>query len=208
MNTMSRAMRTALAGAICLSILGGMLVVHAWPLWTGVSVLLPVTTINPRDLLRGDYVQLDTPATRLSVGLPGVKAAEGAIVVSRADSWWATLPTGADARRRSLLGRTAYVQMESGGTAGESRPVSLARAPVEGRINLRGVIRAYEPEGEHLTIDYGLDRYFMQEGTARLFEDALRNRQRVQMEIAVTRSGQARIRQLFVNGVPVPQPGL
>jgi hypothetical protein len=37
--------------------------VHAWPLWTGESALLPVTPIDPRDMFRGECVHLDTPAT-------------------------------------------------------------------------------------------------------------------------------------------------
>ena len=68
MNRLSQSLGTLLAGAVCLSILCGVLVVHAWPLWTGQSVLLPVTPIDPRDLFRGrEYLRLDTPATRLMV---------------------------------------------------------------------------------------------------------------------------------------------
>ena len=67
MNRLSQSLRTLFAGAICLSILCGVLVVHAWPLWTGQSVLLPVTPVDPRDMFRGEYVRLDTPATRLTV---------------------------------------------------------------------------------------------------------------------------------------------
>ena len=68
-------------------------------------------------------------------------------------------------------------------------------------MNLRGRVSWYERQGERLNVDFGLDRYFMQEGTAKPVEDALRARQRVQMEIAVASSGHARIRQLLVDGV-------
>jgi hypothetical protein len=54
-----------------------------------------------------------------------------------------------------------------------------------------------------LTVDYGLDSFFMQEGTAKPVENALRQRRRVQMQIAIASSGHARIRRLVVDGVPV-----
>src|SRR5262245_60395694 len=66
-STLSQPVRTLIAGVICLTILSGMLVLHAWPLWTGQPALLPVTPIDPRDLFRGEYVALDTPATRLAL---------------------------------------------------------------------------------------------------------------------------------------------
>ena len=87
----SQPLRTAIAGAICLSILSGILVVHAWPLWTGQAALLPVTPIDPRDLFRGEYVRLDTPATRLSVRSESAAPAD-ALAVTPVGSWWTELP--------------------------------------------------------------------------------------------------------------------
>ena len=73
-------------------------------------------------------------------------------------------------------------------------------------MNLRGrVDDVGDHDGQRLEIDYGLDSYFMQEGKAKRVEHALRTRRRVQMEIAVARSGHARIRRLLVDGVPVGQ---
>jgi uncharacterized membrane-anchored protein len=43
----------------------------------------------------------------------------------------------------------------------------------------------------------------MQEGTARSVEDAMRERKRVQMEVAVAASGHARIRRLLIDGSQV-----
>ena len=95
------------------------------------------------------------------------------------------------------------MQLEPRGDAGESRPVSISSEPLAGRTNLRGRISWYEPDGERLSVDYGLDSFFMQEGTAKPVEDALRQRRRVQMQIAVASSGHARIRRLLVDGVAV-----
>ncbi len=204
MERISRSLRTAIAGAICLSILSGVLVVHAWPLWTGQAALLPVTPIDPRDMFRGEYVRLDTPATRLAVRSDGAAPA-GALAVTPVGSWWTELPADHYRRHQSLVDRVVYVQLEPRGDAGESRPVSISGEPLAGRLNLRGRITWYEAAGERLNVDYGLDSFFMQEGTAKPVEDALRQRRRVQMQIAIAHSGHARIRRLVVDGVPVGQ---
>ena len=204
MNRLSQSLRTLLAGAVCLSILCGVLVVHAWPLWTGQSVLLPVTPVDPRDLFRGEYVRLATPATRLTVR-SDLQAQAGALAVTPIGSWWSELPSDPADRYRALIGRVVYVQLEPRGDAGESQPVSISIAPVADRINLRGRVSRYDHDGQPLEVDYGLDTYFMQEGTARPVEDALRARRRVQMDVAVTSSGHARIRRLLVDGTALGQ---
>lgn len=202
MNRLSQSLRTLLAGAICLSILCGVLVLHAWPLWTGQSVLLPVTPIDPRDLFRGEYVRLDTPATRLMVRSEGQTS--GALTVRPIGTWWSELPTDPYDRRQASFGRVVYVQLEPRGESGEWQPVSISIEPVADRTNLRGRIDGYDVDiGDMVKIDYGLDSFYMQEGTAKPVEDALRMRRRVQMEVAVTSSGYARIRRLLVDGVAV-----
>jgi hypothetical protein len=198
----SQQLRTLLAGMVCLSILSGVLVVHAWPLWTDQSALLPVTPADPRDLFRGEYLRLDTPATRLAVGSDG-EAPAGSVAVTLLGSWWSELPSDQTDRNRALVGRSVYVQLEPRGDAGESRPVSISNEPLAGRTNLRGRINWYGAKGERLNVDYGLDSFFMEEGTAKPVEDALRTRRRVQMEVAVASSGHARIRRLLVDGVAV-----
>ena len=187
-----------LAGAVCLAILSGVLGVHAWPLWTGQSVLLPVTPVDPRDLFRGEYVRLGTPATRVAVRR-AVPPQSGMLPVDAADSWWDNLT----ARAAPMAGRTIYVQLETRGESGESQPVSISGVPLPGRMNLRGRITYHQADDNSLTIDYGLDSYFMQEGAARTVEDAMRERKRVQMEVAVAASGHARIRRLLIDGRPV-----
>jgi uncharacterized membrane-anchored protein len=41
-----------------LVVLGGMIALHAAPLWFGETVLLKVEPVDPRGLMRGDYVIL------------------------------------------------------------------------------------------------------------------------------------------------------
>jgi uncharacterized membrane-anchored protein len=78
-------------------------------------------------------------------------------------------------------------------------------------MNLRGRIRSATKTASDapttLRMDYGLDAFFMQEGTARPVEDAMRSGRPVQMEVAIASSGRARIRNLIVDGTPLPRSG-
>lgn len=195
MIRLSAPTRALLAGAVCLSILGGMLVGHAWPLWTGEVVRMKVQPVDPRDLFRGEFVRLSMPANRLIVGeKPAAQTdAGGAVYVRAAGSW-----TNADAQASRLpRGSVIYVQLEQG-PAGEFQAVSVSRAPVAGARNLRG--RLSSSSSEVLTVDYGVDAFFMQEGTAKPIEDAIRAGRTVEMDVAIASSGRARIRNLVVDG--------
>ena len=191
----SPSLRALAAGAACILILSGMIVLHAWPLWTGTPVILPVEPVDPRDMFRGEYVRISTPATRLVTGSS----------VSPSDRRLAVMPLGPGWEKRTIPPDVAYVQLEPSAASGEWRPVSVSLDPVAGRTNLRGRVVHYDADSRSLSLDYGLDRYYMQEGTARPVEDAVRQNKHVQMEIAVAASGRARIRRLLVDGVAVGQ---
>jgi uncharacterized membrane-anchored protein len=203
MTSPSRSLRTLIAGGVCTLILSGMMVLHAWPLWTGETILLAVVPIDPRDMFRGEYVRLDTPATRLT--LQGGSVPPPGLSVMPAGESWKDLPDDPEERGEELYRRHVYVQLEPRGDFGEFLPVTISLEPLDDRANLRGRVTSFDAATGWLEVDYGLDRYFMQEGTAGPVEDALRNRQRVQMEVAVTDAGRSRIRRLLVNGVPVVQ---
>jgi hypothetical protein len=196
-----RPLRTVAAGALCLAILAGMMVLHAWPLWTGKAMLLPVVPTDPRDPFHREYVLLDTPATRLRIagGAPAAGSVRDAVVVAPVGTWWSDLGGDRPARSRALRTKVVYVQFEARGA--DHHAVSISDRPIAGVLNLRGRVSWFDVESGDLTIDYGLSRYYLQEGTAGPVEDALRRQRRVQMEIAVTPSGRARIRQLLVDGV-------
>ena len=179
--------RALIAGTICLAILGGMIVGHAWPLWTGHTVCTERRPDRSAGLFRGEYVRLATPANQLQ--LSGTTSGNAAAV--------RPLGGGFDEPRR---GSRVYVQLEPS-SRGDYLPVTVSMAPVANAMNLRGRIR-YGSKST-LSVDYGLDAFYMQEGTARPVEDAMRSGRRVQMEVAIAKSGQARIRALLVDGVRV-----
>jgi uncharacterized membrane-anchored protein len=182
--------RAVLAGAICLLILGGMIVGHAWPLWTGRVVTMTVIPVDPRDLFRGEYVRLDTPAHRLY--RQGTAATSDTFAVVR--------PLD-DVFDQAHGGSIVYVQLEPA-SSGDYRPVSVSREPAGGALNLRGrVWHATKPN--LLSVQFGLDAFYMQEGKSRRVEEAIRQRRNVQMQVAIASSGQARVKTLLIDGVPV-----
>jgi hypothetical protein len=197
-----RPLRTVVAGALCLAILSGMMVVHAWPLWTGQAMLLPVVPRDPRAPFHGEYVLLDTPSTRLRIaGAPTAGNVPDAVAVAAVGTWWSDLGGNTPARSRALRTKVVYVQFEPRGT--EHHAVSISDRPIAGALNLRGRVSWFDAESGDLMINYGVSRYYMQEGTAGPVEEALRRQRRVQMELAVTPSGRARIRHVLVDGVPL-----
>lgn len=94
-----------------------------------------------------------------------------------------------------------YVQLTAS-ASGDYVPVSVSRAPVPGALNLRGRAR-YASGGGTLYVDYGLDAFYMQEGKGRRVEQAIRESRNVQIQVAIASSGQARIKTLLIDGVPV-----
>ena len=181
--------RAILAGATCLLILSGMMAGHAWPLWTGRVVTMKVIPADPRDLFRGEYVHLTTVANELY--RPGA-AAQGT-------SWSYARPLDG-VFERSRPGSIVYVQL-SAVHSGDYVPVSVSLEAQPGALNLRGRVRY--PAAGALSVDYGVDAFYMQEGKGRKVEEAIRQRRNVQIQIAIASSGQARIKTLLIDGIPV-----
>jgi uncharacterized membrane-anchored protein len=183
--------RVIVAGAICLTILGGMIVGHAWPLWTGRTVTMKVTPVDPRDPFRGEFVRLGTAANRLRVAAAGLPPTGDTRIVVR--------PLG-DGLEDPTRGSVVYVQLQPAAT-GDYLPATISTTPVADALNLRGRIRYVNQRD--LEVDYGLDAYYVQEGTGPVLEQALRDGRNVQIEVAIAASGRSRIRWLLVDGVRV-----
>ena len=192
--------RALIAGAICLAILGGMLVGHAWPLWTGRDVLIPATVNGAPRWTPGQYVSLSMSADRLLIGTPDTTTQSPRTAVRAIEPWVKSDPPPPSLYRR-LHGKAVYVQLDAT-PSGEYAPVSVSLQRVEGATNLRGIVTG-APGPREIQVEYGLDAFYMQEGHAEAVEKAYREKRHVQMQVAIARSGRARIRNLFINGVPV-----
>lgn len=147
---------------------------------TGTEVRLAVEPVDPRDLLRGDYVVLTYAISRLPADL-------------RTDE------TDVEA------GDTVYVSLapgERGWTA-----TAIAMRPPEGDVVIRGIVRSTAPAiagcteacGPVVIVDYDIDRFFVPEGTGRALE-ALRNDQRLSVDAVLTAGGRAALKRLLVDG--------
>ncbi len=141
----------------------------------GTVILLETRPVDPRDLLRGDYVILNYKIS--------------------------TIPTNRFSPPADLLtyGQTVWVALASRGEFHEITRASLGRFdPGDGEVLVRGKIHwrtgGRDVERE-VGVEYGLERYYVREGTGN-------PRGKLTVQAIVPASGRASIRQVFLDGVP------
>jgi uncharacterized membrane-anchored protein len=164
-------------------------------------VLMNATGSAPRDLFRGDYIRLDLPASTLRVTTVGGPAAGDldldALPVTPTGAWWDSWHDVTKA-----YGVVVYVQLAQ--QDGVAVPVSVSQDPVEGALNLKGRIRSARETGI-LRVEYGLDAFYVPEATARSLAPVLHAGRPLRVEVAIASSGRARVRDLIVDGTPLPR---
>ena len=150
----------------------------------GREVTLQTRPVDPRDLLRGDYVTLGYDISQLPAGaLAGQPSAERNPIVF--------VKLAPDAG-----GLYQAVSVHAGPVA-VTAPEILIRGRVTYSCGSTG--RAF---CDKLTIRYGLESYFVPEGEGRKLEQA-RNQQQLRVVAAVLPSGRAAIKRLLLDGQPV-----
>ncbi len=184
MNARSSILLAALVAVLQIGFLGWMIAGRAAILRDGEEALLKVEPVDPRDLLRGDYVRLGYEISRLPVeliaNLPQGEATsvEGPIVVRvRKD------PDGYWRATSAWLGAAA------------------ATAPA-GDVDLRGNVQGgwNLTSGSTIAVDYGIERFYVPEGEGYDIETA-RNAGEVAVVARVGKGGQSQIRELRMGGV-------
>ncbi|OWZ92124.1 hypothetical protein B9J07_19500 [Sinorhizobium sp. LM21] len=162
--------------------LGYMIESRASILRSGRDVLLKTVPVDPRDLLRGDYVILSYDISRLQPELfkgDTPKQSEEAKVYVRLerqlDGFWAA-------------------------TEASFAPLS----PAGDSVVLRSLPFAYYPSSalSSVNVEYGIERFYVPEGEGRTLEEA-RNAEALSVNIRVDAKGKAQIREIAVNGSPV-----
>lgn len=143
----------------------------------GQLILLETQPVDPRDLLRGDYVRLnykisDVPREQFfSPPLTG------------------ELPAGT----------MVFVALTSAATNGfyhVSRASQERFTPAASEVLLRGTVAAtWRDRAGAIHVEYGLEQYFVAEGTGN-------PRGKLTVQAAVANSGRANIKQVFVDGKP------
>jgi uncharacterized membrane-anchored protein len=157
-----------------LLILVAMIALRAIPLVTGQTVLVRVQPVDPRDLFRGDYVILSYDFSRVPrEGIEGLSEKERG-------SW------------KNLEGRSVYVPLlpDTNGVHMRAGKVTVEK-PAAG-LFLKGHMKRYG------SLQFGIEAYYVQEGTGLRYEQAIRDRQ-LTAELAVTSSGQAALKGLRID---------
>ena len=146
----------------------GMIADRAGPLLGGRTVLLRTVPVDPRDLLRGDYVTLNYEISRV---------APGSLAVTNPSQW---------------IGRTVYVTLVPEGDGRHYRGGAiLTERPAANITFIKGTLT--DPS----RIRFGIESYFVQEGKGRDYEEAIR-RGRMWAEVALAADGDARLRGLVI----------
>jgi uncharacterized membrane-anchored protein len=181
-----RVLRFALAGLIQIGLIAAIVVKRASILRDGTEVTLDTRPVDPRDILRGDYVRLGYTISTVRLG-----ALEG---------------TRSNGRDTSIFVKLAPQPSGFYGVvSAHLEPVPLAA----GEVLIKGrVTRGYDcgPRSDAFcstaTVTYGLERFFVPEGEGRAIESA-RNEGKVSVVAAVSPGGRAAIKRLLIDGKPV-----
>lgn len=141
--------------------LSWMIAGRAAVLRNGQEVRLKVEPIDPRDLLRGDYVRLNYEIRNVPVKL--VNDAPAGEFVTEAGPILVRLGKDPD----------GYWRVRSASLGGPSN-----NAPVAGEVEIRGMVSggwSLGPDAS-FSVDYGIDRYYVPEGEGRAIETDMRER--------------------------------
>lgn len=180
-------LRTSLlaVAAVQAALIAGMVWERATILRSPTVVEFDTQPVDPRSLFRGDYVTLSYPAGQFQ------------------------MPT---MNKQSVLtnARWLYVTLARN-EAGEWRPVAAdVKRPAsvkDGELVLRALADPAGSFSSTLRLKYGIETYFVPEGTGRAIEDAARDR-KVRVRVAVGSDGKAAIKGLIVDGEVIEEPVL
>lgn len=170
------------------AVLGYMVGERAWGLRSGVEVLLKTAPVDPRDLLRGDYVTLNYDISRVPISTmvdgPPKKSLNAQILSVRLkkqdDGYWGIV----ESSFRPLDPKPDTVVLKS-------LPVDYA---FDGEPT--------DPSQAMIGVTYGIERYYVPEGQGHDIENA-RNDNRVAIAARVSSDGAAHIRSLLLDGKSV-----
>ncbi len=170
--------------------IAALIVNRAMLLSHGREIVLNVVPVDPRDLLRGDYVRLGYAVSQISTSV-------------------------VQASGRQDTGRSIFVTLERQGQPEDGKWVPVAASPeppaapvAENKIVLHGTMDwpwawlasdgAYS-NAAAVHVKYGIESYFVPENTGSDLELATRTNA-VKAVISVDRDGNAAIKGLIVNG--------
>jgi uncharacterized membrane-anchored protein len=174
------------AALVQVVLLAVMIVDRAQILREGTEVTLQTRLVDPRDLLRGDYVVLGYDVSQLSAGPLLNQPAD-----SRNPTVFVKLAPNRDGLYEAVSVHADAVSVTS--------PEVLIRGRAAYGATCGSGGRAF---CDKLTVRYNLERYFVPQGEGKKLEQA-RNQRKLTVVAAVLPSGRAAIKRLLVDGEPV-----
>jgi uncharacterized membrane-anchored protein len=142
---MTKRTKFILAGALQVAIIAAMIIVKMAILGNGTEVLLPIMPVDPRDMLRGDYIDL---SYRIS-----------------------NIPSYMQEGQPYKSGETVYVVLRP--TEGKSFAEKIQKTkPTAETIFIKG--RVVSNYGS-LNVKYGIEQYFIPEGKGQRINSAITN---------------------------------
>lgn len=157
-----------LTTVLWIAVAGGLWARHDYQLRNGREISLKAVPVDPRDVLRGDYVILRYGISRVA-------------------------PKELASSPQFREDQTVFVSLEEkkgGWAVGELHP----SRPEDG-LFLRGRVRKFIGAG--MEIEYGIESFFVPEGEGRRYEEA-RNRRRLYAVISVSPHGVAHLKRLEI----------
>lgn len=162
-----------------LAVILSLVVRYEWRLWRGAPIVLETVPVDPRDLFRGDYVDLD-----YNIDLP-----EGL----------------EDALSKDCQKRDAWMILSRSETA-VSEFIRLEFAPPQTLSEQEAALKVQEKCGT-IVFDESIRRYYVPEGSGRALEASVRDG-RLTVVLATTPEGQATIAALQLDGEVMSDEGL
>jgi uncharacterized membrane-anchored protein len=178
--------RTLAAILVLIGALGLVIEGRAGILRSGTEVRLRTVPVDPRDLFRGDYVVL-------SYAINTVEAAEAGTTFERGDKVYVTLSPGPDgfAQARQASHTRPATTVPDVVIAGRVTSTSACALNDEGLTDCRAGRR-------RLRVVYGLESYFVPQGTGRAIETT--DKKRLEIVAAVSSAGEAAIKRMLIDG--------
>lgn len=175
--------------ALQTAVLGYMVGERAWGLRSGVEILLKTAPVDPRDLLRGDYVTLNYDISRV----PFSTMVEGPPKMSRSAAILSVR------LKKQDDGYWGIVESSFGALDPKPDTVVLKSLPVVDYVFYGD---ATDRSQAIIGVTYGIERYYVPEGQGHDIESA-RNDNRVAIAARVSSDGVAHIRSLLLDGKSV-----
>ena len=196
---MSRFALAILALAVGQSLfLGAMIGDRISLLRSPVVVTLETRPIDPRDIFRGDYVILSYAITTLATG-----DLDGDDEFQRGDAIYVELETDGKISRPVAIWRNMPEQTTGNAVIRGTVSYVASNMPV---ADLPGSEAAPSPQGcpgcGEITVNYGIESYFVPEGEGRELENR-RDAGQLTIDVALGSDGTPAIKQLRLDGKPV-----